>query len=321
MPIKHLVLSGGGPIGVSFLGAIEHLVDEEFINIDEIESIYATSIGTVMSTILCLNYDWQTINKYVIERPWQHVFKLNAKQIMETYTNKGLYDISVIEKTFKPLLEAKDLSLSITLKEFCKYCKKDIHFFAFDLNTYRTVELSHKEYPDLSLLKAIYISCSLPGIFIPTIMDGKCLIDGGSLANFPLNYCLRDHSNKEEVLGFNFVYRNDDGTECSGNNIINDESDMLDFILALSLNSVNYITNSIKYNKITNILEFCSNTTTLTIENISHIVGTIEGRQTLFNRGIEVAKQFLILKEKEKEKKNSLSNNCDNDNDNYEFSI
>lgn len=304
MPIKHLVLSGGGPIGISFLGAIEHLCDENYINMNEIESIYATSIGTIMSTILCLDYDWPTINKYIIERPWQHIFKVNAKQIMDIYTNKGLYDISVIEKTFKPLLEAKDLSMSITLKEFCAYCKKDIHFFAFDLNTYKTVELSNKDYPDLSLLKAIFISCSLPGIVMPTIMDDKCLIDGGSLANFPLNYCLRDHPNNDEILGFNFVYKNDDGTECSGNNIINDESDMLDFILALSLNSINYITTSIKYSKICNILEFCSNTTILTIDNMTHIVGTIEGRQTLFDKGTEVAVKFLKNKEKNTEHNN-----------------
>jgi len=304
MPIKHLVLSGGGPIGISFLGALEYLSNEKYINNDEIESIYATSIGTVMATILCLNYDWPTINKYIIERPWQHIFKLNAKKIMDIYSNKGLYDITVIEKIFKPLLEAKDLSLSITMKEFCTYCKKDLHFFAFDLNTYQTIELSNKDYPDLSLLKAIYISCSLPGIVIPTIMDDKCLIDGGSLANFPLNYCLRDHPNKDEILGFNYLYKNDDGTECSGNNIINDESDMLDFILALSLNSINYITSSLKYNKIDNILEFSSNSTMLSIDNMTYVVGTLEGRQILFDKGRDVAVKFV----KNREKNNEYSN-------------
>jgi len=302
MTIKHLVISGGGPIGISFFGAIQHLCNNNFLNIEDIESYYATSIGTFMSVILCLNYDWPTSTQYIIERPWKEVFKLTARQIMESYANKGLYDISVIQKIFKPLLEAKDLTLDITLKEFYDYCKKDLHFFAFDLNTYKTVELNYIEYPDLSLLKAVYISCSLPGIFIPTIMDDKCLIDGGPLANFPLNYCLRDHPNQEEILGFNFVYKNNDGSECSGNNIINGESDMLDFILALSLNSVNYITTSIKYDKIDNVVECASNTTTLTIENISHTIGTIEGRQELFDKGVEIATKFLSLKNKEKEK-------------------
>jgi predicted acylesterase/phospholipase RssA len=216
---------------------------------------------------------------------------------MESYTNKGIYDIKTIEKTFKSLLEANDLSLNITLKEFYEYSQKDIHFFVFDLNTYKTVEITHAEYPDLSLLKAIYMSCSLPGIFIPTIMDGKCLIDGGSLANYPLNYCLRDHPNKDEILGFNFVYKNENGTECSGNNIINEEADMLDYILALSLNSVNYITTSIKYETIVNVIECCSSTTSLTIDSIMNTVGTIEGRQELYDKGIECAKRFLQAKE------------------------
>ena len=304
MTIKHIVISGGGPIGISFFGAIQHLCNNNFLNIEEVESYYATSIGTIISVILCLNYDWETTTQYIIERPWKDVFKLSARQIMDTYTNKGLYDITVIQKTFKPLLEAKDLSLDITLKEFYNYCKKDLHIFSFDLNTYKTVELNYMKYPDLPLLKAIYISCSLPGIFIPTIMDGKCLIDGGPLANFPLNYCLRDHPNQEEILGFNFVYKNDDGSECSGNNIINCDSDMLDFILALSLNSVNYITNSIKCDNIDNVVECASNTTTLTIENISHTVGTIEGRQKLFDKGIEIAKKFISLKKHNKENDN-----------------
>jgi predicted acylesterase/phospholipase RssA len=298
MTIKHLVMSGGGPIGFSYLGAMEYLSDNGFVNMENIESIYATSIGAIISVMLSLKYDSQTIQKYVVERPWKDVFKISAKQIMESYTNKGIYDIKITEKTFKPLLEANDLSISITMKEFYEYSKKDIHFFVFDLNTFKTVEITHTEYPDLSLLKAIYMSCSIPGIFIPTIIDGKCLIDGGSLANYPLNYCLRDHPNKDEILGFNFVYKNEDGTECSGNNIINEESDLLDYVLAMSLNSVNYITTSIKYDNIENVIECCSSTTTLTIDSISHAVGSIEGRQDLYDKGIECGKRFLEAKEK-----------------------
>ena len=35
MPIKHLVISGGGPIMVQTLGAITRLEEEKFINFDE----------------------------------------------------------------------------------------------------------------------------------------------------------------------------------------------------------------------------------------------------------------------------------------------
>ena len=41
----------------------------------------------------------------------------------------------------KPFLEAKDLSLTVTLKEFYEYTKKEAYFYAFDLNNYRTIEI------------------------------------------------------------------------------------------------------------------------------------------------------------------------------------
>ena len=87
MPIKHLVIAGGGPIGLQFLGVLEHLNEQDFWKIEDIESIYATSIGTLIGAILCLKYDWPTINTYIIERPWHDVFKLNGKQILNAFYN------------------------------------------------------------------------------------------------------------------------------------------------------------------------------------------------------------------------------------------
>ena len=81
MPIKHLVIAGGGPIGLQFLGALEHLNESGFWKIEDIETIYATSIGTMAGTFIALKYDWETLNKYIIERPWHDAFKLNGKQM------------------------------------------------------------------------------------------------------------------------------------------------------------------------------------------------------------------------------------------------
>ena len=38
--IKHLVISGGGPIMVQVLGAVQQLEKDEFIDMKNIESIY-----------------------------------------------------------------------------------------------------------------------------------------------------------------------------------------------------------------------------------------------------------------------------------------
>jgi len=75
MTIKHIVLAGGGPMGFRFLGAAQKLEQENFWEMKDIESIYATSAGAMMSVCLCLKYDWDTLVTYVIERPWQDTLK------------------------------------------------------------------------------------------------------------------------------------------------------------------------------------------------------------------------------------------------------
>ena len=128
MTIKHIVIGGGGSIGLQFLGILKELNNQDFWKIENIQNIYATSVGTVISILLCLKYDWETIIQYLVERPWHDVFKLSGKQIVEAYYNKGLYDKKIFEIAFKPLLEAKDLSLNITLKEFYEYSNVFLHF-------------------------------------------------------------------------------------------------------------------------------------------------------------------------------------------------
>jgi predicted acylesterase/phospholipase RssA len=297
MPIKHLVIAGGGPIGLQFLGALEHLNKTEFWKIEDIESIYATSIGTIIATFICLKYDWETLNKYIIERPWHDAFKLNGKQIFDAFYNKGLYDKKLAEIVFKPLLEAKDLSLSITLKEFYEYSKIEFHLYTFELNKFETVDISYKSHPDLLLMQAITMSSALPGIFMPTILDNGCYIDGGVMSNYPLTYCLKEHTNPDEILGVTF-YRSiqDETTDAYKNNIITQESSVLDFSIGFFINAMNYIYKNIKRDKIENQVECINDDNFLTLDVIQASINSQKMRKEWIDKGINDAKLFLETK-------------------------
>ena len=71
MTIKNIVIPGGGALGFQYLGALQKLEKENFWKIENIESIYGTSVGAIIGAFICLKYDWETLNKYIIERPWQ----------------------------------------------------------------------------------------------------------------------------------------------------------------------------------------------------------------------------------------------------------
>lgn len=291
MTIKHLIISGGGPLGLRYLGALEKLEQEGFWSFDNIESIYGTSIGSIIGAFICLKYDWETLNKYIIERPWHDAFKVNAKQIFDSYYNKGLFDKKISEILFKPLLEAKDLSLNITLKEFYEYSKIDLHIFTFELNKFQTVELSHATHPDLSLLQALTMSSALPGIFMPIIIENQCYIDGGVMCNYPLNQCLRDHTNKDELLGIQISYNNE--TNKFANIEVTTESSLLEYVICLTINAMNYIRDSVQLENIDNTIKCCIEENPLTLDSIKESIKNQELRRQWVKLGEEDAIKFL----------------------------
>jgi predicted acylesterase/phospholipase RssA len=291
MTIKHLVISGGGPLGLRYLGALEKLEQKGFWKLHDIESIYATSIGSIIASFICLKYDWDTLNTYIIDRPWHEAFKVNVKQIFDSYYNKGLFDKKLAEIIFKPLLEAKDLSLNITLKEFYEYSKIDLHIFTFELHEFKTVEISHKLFPDLRLLQALTMSSSLPGIFIPTIIDNKCYIDGGVMCNYPLNYCLRDHENRDEILGIRSAY----DKECDNfkNVQVTSESSLLEYVMCITINSMNYIRDSVQPDNIDNTVRCYITDNPLTLDTIQEAIKNKELRREWIKKGKEDALELL----------------------------
>ena len=284
MTIKHLVFSGGGPSMIQSVGCLQHLADSGYLAMENIESIYGTSAGAVVAVIVCLKYDWATISDYIIGRPWNDLFSVNVQRIFEAYTKKGIFDQSTIEKAFKPLFDAKDISLKITLAEFFEYSGIELHFFTFEINEFKMVDISHKSHPTLPLMMALHMTCSIPILVTPVCLDGKCYIDGGIICNYPLKFCLDTGVSEEEVIGFKNQY--DDIT-----NHIHSESTMLDFILCFLFKviqsmSLDRIQPSIKY-------EVLCCTNFLSIETIRTALSSMDTRRTLYQSGIDAAIKYL----------------------------
>lgn len=287
MTIKHLVLSGGGPIMIQLLGAIKHLDDNKFINLKNIESIYGTSAGAIVGVLLCLKhtYDWETINDYIIKRPWRDVFKIKVEKILETYSKKGIFDLKTIEKCFKPLFDAKDISMDITLEDFYKYSNIELHLFTFEVNEFKVEDISYLTHPKLQLLTAIQMTSCLPILLTPVTIDDKFYIDGGIVCNYPLKYCIDAGKNPDEILGFKNKYDNKTKSH------INSDSTLLDFLMCFLFKVIYSLNTDNLQPAIKN--EFLCNTDRMSIEMLKSSLNSVDVRKTLFNLGVEDAKSFL----------------------------
>jgi predicted acylesterase/phospholipase RssA len=318
MTIKHIVISGGGPTGVIALGALQHLEKQQFWNIENIESMYCTSAGSLLGVLVALKFDWNTINDYIIKRPWHEAFQIGISQIFEAYNKKGLFDEKLLDIFFKPFFNSRDISMKMTLREFYEYTKIDFHVFSLEINRFQVVDISHKTHPDLELLKAVHMTSAIPMVVSPFCVDDDCFIDGGIISNYPLDYCIKnncitDTNGYEEILGLRNNYIKDSETDF-GNNIVNKESTILDYMMTFINKVVLTIDTEKKQPSIEN--EIIYDTKRPSFSFLKSAISSIEFRQELLNVGIEASRSFLSLKQN-KENKNQNQNE-DNKNENEE---
>lgn len=195
MTVKHLVIGGGGPGGFISYGIIKKANQEKIWIYKNIETLYCTSIGTIIGLITLFNIDWSWSDDYLIKRPWNKLININTNDYLRVIREKGLIDIELIKKILSPLLKSADLDITSTLKNLYDKFPKEFHCFTCNVNSEKILELvniSYKTHPDLLIIETIFMSCSIPILVKPLCKDNKCYVDGGFLANVPINECLKE---------------------------------------------------------------------------------------------------------------------------------
>lgn len=291
--IKSIVLSGGNYLGLIELGLLQNLFEKKFLKMDEIEQLYGTSIGGFVCTLLCLNIPFDDLCEYFEKRPWHKILDLDQSVFTDFFFKKGIIKKDIFEKTFKNLLESVNLSLNITLKEFYHYSNKELHLFSIRISDFTLVDISYKTHPDLELIDAVFMTCSLPFIFQPISYENEYYIDGGLLCNCPLEYALKN-SVPEEVLCIMFSYDNHEGPTNFFTNF--EEKNVIEYNLYLYLTILQKMYKFVKApDKVTQIIV---ETEPTNLEDAVDALFNSEERVKYINMGKEMANNFLLKKEK-----------------------
>ena len=207
MVIKHLVFSGGSYHGLKIVGVLKKLHEDKFYNIENIKNIYATSVGSLIAVIISLKIPFEDIYQYIVKRPWDKAFNLSTDMLFNMLSDKGILDKSFFLKILVKLFKTADLSVNITMKEFFDITKIFLHLFSVKVNNFEIIELSHVTHPDLPIMDAVYMSCSIPFIFQPAFFEDSYMIDGAVLCNFPITQCINNVDvNNDDILAINIIY-------------------------------------------------------------------------------------------------------------------
>jgi predicted acylesterase/phospholipase RssA len=206
--IKHLVLSGGTVWGFNMIGILVEAMAVGFLKMENVKSIFATSVGSLIGAAISLKIDPPLLRDYFVKRPWDVLCKNNRHSVLELYDSRGILHQGFVEDLFDPLLKSVDLSCATTLAELYEYNGIELHIYATELNRYELVDISFKTHPEWRVVDAIYASCSIPLMFSPLIQENKCYVDGGFFSNYPINQCPTE--NPKEVFGISLGNFSDD---------------------------------------------------------------------------------------------------------------
>ena len=215
-PVEHIIISGGGTMGLAYYGILQEAHKKQLWNINNIRTIYGTSVGSILATMLCLQYDWDTLDDYLIKRPWGKVFQYDIHTIFACIENNGIFDKKVTEHILKPLLLGKDIPLNVTMLEFCELTGIELHIMVTNVNTFESVDISSKTHPQWLLVDAVHASCSIPLIFKPVHTNNTLYCDGGFSVNYPIEQCIANGANPDTIFGIqNMSVNNEDNDMAS----------------------------------------------------------------------------------------------------------
>ena len=188
-----LVLSGGGIKGISQLGALSVLHENNMLN--DITTYVGTSVGSMIVFFLYIGYSVPELYS-VIERI--DFSKMKCVSFSNLLMQYGLDDGKKIELVLCKLCAAKNIDANITFKEMFDITNKKLIITASCINDKKTHYFSYTDTPDVSILSAIRMSMSIPIYFTPVSYNNKMFIDGGCIDNYPINL-FKD--NLDNVIG------------------------------------------------------------------------------------------------------------------------
>ena len=191
-PSVGLVMSGGGAKGFAYIGLLK-VIQEAGLRVDYVAG---TSMGSIVAGFYAIGYHPDSIYKIVREQNWDMVINDQIPREDVAFEEKEFGEKYIVSLPFRK----KKLSMMSSIHEGQEvdrmlnyylspvynvddFSDLQIPFLCIgtDLLTGEQVELKTGYLPD-----AIRASMSIPGYFSPMEIDGKYLVDGGVVNNYPV---------------------------------------------------------------------------------------------------------------------------------------
>ena len=204
MPIKNLVIEGGGIKGIAFIGAIKALEQKNILN--GITNFIGSSAGSFVATFLAIRMKYKDIKKTILSLDYTKIKDGHIFAILYNFVkNYGLYLGDYLINYCADILYQQTGDGNITFKEIHEKYGTNLVITGSNLTKGYVEYFSHENYPDMPVKMAMRISMSLPYFFEAVSYNDCIWVDGGVLDNYPFDY----FKDTENTLGLKLTASNE----------------------------------------------------------------------------------------------------------------
>jgi len=186
--VENLVLSGGGLLGISYIGLFQYL--EEHQATRQIKTVIGSSAGAIFGMLFIIGYSHSHIYDKVKDMKFSEYIPITADALLNLMRVKGVNSCSNIVRFLKDALLDKTGNEDITFRELYERFGIAFKVGATNLTTSRFELLDHTNHPDLPVYLAVKASIAIPFVFEPVIIGEYLYCDGGLCDNLPIDYVI-----------------------------------------------------------------------------------------------------------------------------------
>lgn len=172
--IKNIVFSAGSMGGLTYIGAWKALEEKGLTT--GIINYSGCSIGAIIAMLTSIGYCSNELHQLALGLRY---YDISEFQVLRTFENLGLETGNEIERLLRELLFFKTGYHDITFKMHHTITGRDLWVNASCVENDTAYYFSRSRSPDMSIIKAVRMSISLPVIMVPVKYNGLTFIDGG----------------------------------------------------------------------------------------------------------------------------------------------
>jgi predicted acylesterase/phospholipase RssA len=191
--IQHLVLSGGGLLGISYIGLFKYF--EEYNTLSNLKTVTGCSVGAIFGTLLILGYKSTELDSIIKSMVFKDYLNINIDSILNFMTTKGLESGKKLNIFIKKYIKEKTGDENITFLQIQEKYNIKLQIGVTNLTKSKFELFNVDITPDIPIEKAISASIAIPFVFEPIAILDDIYCDGGLLNNLPI----------ENLININYI--------------------------------------------------------------------------------------------------------------------